>query len=184
MRHSWRIEWTFSESSRAFILLAAACWTLIGCSCSEWRHYVMASQHAVAAKVLLLGSGLRGLLHVSVVPHFQVLHLQSTRTMLIASYRVHMLTSCTNALQRKHGLWLPSKDNKLHLGFENQQSIGENARSQKNPGDENDRYDLTQTTFLQTKDEKQNSQFLMKSHYFNGYKLSKFLASHLPVVCL
>jgi len=64
----------------------------------------MASQHAVAAKVLLLGSGLRGLLHVSVVPHFQVLHLQSTRTMLIASYRVHMLTSCTNALQRKHGL--------------------------------------------------------------------------------
>jgi len=25
---------------------------------------------------------------------------------------------------------------------------------------------------------KQNSQFLIKSHYFNGYKLSKFLASH------
>jgi len=24
----------------------------------------------------------------------------------------------------------------------------------------------------------------MKSHYFNGYKLSKFLASHLLVVCL
>jgi len=40
--------------------------------------------------------------------------------------------------------------------------------------------------FLQPKDEKQNSQFLIKSHYFNGYKLSKFLASHLPVglVCL
>jgi len=31
--------------------------------------------------------------------------------------------------------------------------------------------------------EKQNSHFqLIKSHYFNGYKLSKFLASHLPVV--
>ena len=35
-----------------------------------------------------------------------------------------------------------------------------------------------------TKDEKQNSQFLRKSHYFKGYKISKFLASHLPVVCL
>ena len=42
---------------------------------------------------------------------------------------------------------------------------------------------LGKKLFLQTKDEKQNSQFLIKSHYFNGYKLSKFLASHLPVVC-
>ena len=37
---------------------------------------------------------------------------------------------------------------------------------------------------LQTDDEMQNSQFLIKSHYFNGYKLWEFLASHLPVVCL
>jgi len=42
----------------------------------------------------------------------------------------------------------------------------------------------SQEIILQTKDEKQNSQFLIKSHYFNGCKLSKFLASHLPVVCL
>ena len=42
---------------------------------------------------------------------------------------------------------------------------------------------LARKLFLQTKDEKQNSQFLIKSHYFNGYKLSKFLASHLSVVC-
>jgi len=42
----------------------------------------------------------------------------------------------------------------------------------------------SQKIFLQTKDEKQNSQYLIKSQYFNGYKLSKFLASHLPVVCL
>jgi len=29
-----------------------------------------------------------------------------------------------------------------------------------------------------------NSQFLIKSHNFKGYKLSTFLASHLPVICL
>ena len=43
---------------------------------------------------------------------------------------------------------------------------------------------ISQEIILQTKGEKQNSQYLMRSHYFNGYKLSKFLASHLPVVCL
>jgi len=34
--------------------------------------------------------------------------------------------------------------------------------------------------FLQTKDEKRNAQFLIKFHYFNAHKLSKFLASHSP----